>query len=113
MSGLALLAWVTREGSLAALLVALGVTVAGFALMTPALNALISRRSDPARQGGILGIAQSFSSLARIVGPVAGNRLFQKGSAYPLWLAVGMMAVGLTLVLMAAGRGRDYDGGKS
>jgi hypothetical protein len=75
---------------------------------TPALNALISRRSDPARQGGILGVAQSASSLARIVGPVAGNRLFEVRPSAPLWLAVGLMGVGVVLVLVAAGRGRDY-----
>jgi MFS family permease len=108
MGGLAMLAQVTAYGTLTFLLVALGVAVSGFALMTPALNALISRRSDPARQGGILGVAQSASSLARIVGPVAGNRLFEVRPSAPLWLAVGLMGVGVVLVLVAAGRGRDY-----
>ena len=108
MCGLALLAQVTSQGSLAFLLVALGVSVTGFALMTPALNALISRRSDPAKQGGILGVAQSVSALARIVGPVAGNRLFENRPSAPLWLAVGMMGLGIVLVLLASGRGRDY-----
>jgi MFS family permease len=108
MAGLAMLAQATGSGSLGFLLAALGVSVAGFALLTPALNALISRRSHPARQGGILGVAQSVSSLARIVGPVAGNRLFENRPAAPLWLAVGMMGLGVVLVVLAAGRGRDF-----
>ena len=37
------------------LMVGLTIVVAGFAFITPSLNSLISRRSDPHRQGGILG----------------------------------------------------------
>ena len=110
MLGLMLLAQAAASGTLPLLLVSLAVTVSGFALMTPALNSLISRRSDPAKQGSILGLAQSISALARIAGPVVGNRLFESQPSLPLWLAVGMMVLGLLLVLFAAGRGRDYEG---
>ncbi len=53
---------------------ALGVT--GFAFLTPSSQALISKRSDPNRQGEVLGVNQSFSSLARILGPIVGITLF-------------------------------------
>jgi MFS transporter, DHA1 family, tetracycline resistance protein len=105
-------AWrLTLTESTAQLLAALVVVVVGFALITPALNALISRRSDPARQG-------SASSLARILGPLAGSLLYhsawlgeQLGVSpvkLPSLLAGGMMAVGLVLVLVSSRRGRDF-----
>lgn len=108
MLGLAFLAEAADATSLTMLLSSLAVTVSGFSLMTPSLNSLISRRSDPAKQGDVLGVAQSVSALARIAGPVAGNRLFEKSPASPLWLAVALMGLGLMLVLLASSRGRDY-----
>jgi MFS family permease len=57
--------------------VSLAVAVTGFAFTNPSLSALVSKRSDPARQGEVLGVNQSFSALARILGPFAGNVLFQ------------------------------------
>src|SRR5690606_11765799 len=68
---------------LALLLVSLAAIVVGFALITPSLQSLISRRSDPAKQGGILGVGQSVNSLARIVGPAFGPRLFVLSAALP------------------------------
>lgn len=59
-----------------AFFVSLAFGVFGFAFMTPSIQALISRRSDPNRQGEVLGVNQSFSALARILGPVVGNVLF-------------------------------------
>ena len=50
--------------------------VAGFAFVNPSVSALISKRSDPARQGEVLGVNQSFASLGRILGPFAGSMLF-------------------------------------
>jgi hypothetical protein len=58
------------------------------------------------------------SSLARILGPLAGVPLVEnrtlaetlgvKAAVLPLGLAASMMAVGLVLILLAASRGRDY-----
>jgi MFS family permease len=50
--------------------------VVGFALLTPSVQALISRRSDPAKQGEILGVNQSAAALARILGPMLSVFLF-------------------------------------
>lgn len=106
--GFGLLGQVAASGSVLALLAALGVVVSGFAFITPSINALLSRRSDPAKQGGILGLAQSTSALARIFGPLAGNRLFSSGAEWPLWMAAALMAVGWVLIVLAARRGRDF-----
>lgn len=57
-------------------MISLALAVFGFAFLNPSLNGLISKRSDPARQGEVLGVNQSFSALARILGPVIGLELF-------------------------------------
>lgn len=106
--GFGLLAWAERSASLAVLLTALGVIVGGFACITPSLNSLLSRWSDPTKQGGVLGLGQSVSALARILGPAIGIPLSQENAAYPIWLAIGMMLVGGGLMLAAARRGRDF-----
>jgi MFS family permease len=64
--------------------IALALGVVGFAFLTPSVQALISRRSDPNRQGEVLGVNQSFSALARILGPVIGSVLFFAHSSHVL-----------------------------
>jgi hypothetical protein len=88
-------------------MVASAVEVTGFAFITPSLQSLISRRSDPAKQGGILGVAQSISALARICGPAA-IVLFTREPTLPYWVAVGMMAVAMAIFWLFARQGKDY-----
>jgi MFS family permease len=82
-------------------LVDLAVMVAGFALMTPSVQALISRLSPSDRQGEILGVNQSASAMARILGPVAGLSLFTLGSAHvlPYAFSAGLLALVFLLTL--------------
>lgn len=54
----------------------LTLAVMGFAFLTPSVQSLISRRSDPAKQGEVLGVNQSAAALARILGPGIGLPLF-------------------------------------
>lgn len=79
----------------------MAVVVVGFSMMMPSLNSLISRRSDPSKQGGILGVAQSISSLARILGPMIGVPLIERQATLPYWTAAGMMCLGLLMVVAA------------
>src|SRR5262249_53456365 len=84
------------EGSVIALaLVILAVLVTGFALMTPSISALISKQADPARQGEILGVNQSMSALARILGPAIASYLFflNESHVLPYVAGFGLMAV--------------------
>jgi DHA1 family tetracycline resistance protein-like MFS transporter len=91
------------------LLVATAVSVGGFAFTTPSLSALISRRSDPARQGGIMGVSQGVSALARIAGPLFAIPLFKSVSAVaPYQVALGLMVVALVALLLFARHGRDF-----
>ena len=105
IAGFMVLAWATTHPSLSLMLSGLAVVVTGFAFMTPSLNSLLSRWTDPTQQGGILGIGQSMSSLARILGPLVGVPLVENralaeslgatAAQLPLFLAAGMMVVGL------------------
>lgn len=104
--GLVLVA--VSQQSVAWLLTALGVVVAGFAFMQPSLNALLSRRSDPEKQGMILGIGQSFSSMARILGAALGIPLLKMYVSLPYYVATGLMLLGFVLVLLASKSGKDY-----
>jgi MFS transporter, DHA1 family, tetracycline resistance protein len=70
--------------SLAWMLLSLTLSVVGFAFLTPSIQALISRRSDPERQGEVLGVNQSFSALARILGPFLGMTLYHIHSSHLL-----------------------------
>ena len=76
--------------------------------MNPSLQSLISRRSDPAQQGGILGLAQSASTLSRILGPLCAWPLFAISPAWPYWTATALMVLGLLMIVVAARSGRDY-----
>ena len=74
--------------------------VLGFSLMTTSLQALISKRSRPDQQGGILGVNQSGSALARILGPVSGIWLFGRVDPNaPYWSSVLLLAVCFALLL--------------
>jgi MFS family permease len=79
---LGLVQWLAAGGHtgfytlLAIHLSSLTVAVVGFAFLTPSAQALVSRRSDPARQGEVLGVNQSASALARILGPILGLTLY-------------------------------------
>jgi MFS family permease len=59
------------------LFVALTAAVIGFAFLTPSAQALVSRRTPDDRQGEILGVNQSASAMARILGPLFGMVLYQ------------------------------------
>jgi MFS family permease len=112
MLGFALLVWASRAGELSLLMIASAIEVTGFALMTPSLQSLISRRSDPAKQGGILGVSQSTSSLARVVGPLIAVPLFfqSPAEALPYWAALGIMAIATAIFLLFARHGQDHVG---
>jgi MFS transporter, DHA1 family, tetracycline resistance protein len=92
----------TGGASLVPLLTVMAIAVAGFAFLNPSVSALISRRSDPARQGEVLGVNQSANAMARILGPLIGNMLFPITDNHVLPYIVA--AVFLLVVLMLTPR---------
>ena len=87
------------NGSLAAFLAVMAVAITGFAFLNPSVSALISRRSDPTRQGEVLGVNQSANALSRILGPLVGNMLFPLTSNHvlPYVVAAGLLFIVLLL----------------
>lgn len=110
MLGFGLLIVASQYGELWLLMVASAIEVTGFALMTPSLQSLISRRSDPAKQGGILGVSQSTSSLARVFGPLIAVPLFFESPPLPYWAAIGIMAIATLIFVRFARHGTDHAG---
>lgn len=93
---------------------ALGVTGLGFGngLANPSLNGSISLASGKDVQGNNLGVSQSLSSMARILGPPTGGLLYQRFEpAAPFAAAAGVMIVGL-LLAWTVGK-RMPEGGKA
>lgn len=109
--GMLLVAGAAELESFAALLAVIPVLVCGFSFLTPSIQALISRRSDPRRQGEVLGLGQSTGSMARILGPIAGNVLFGFGTKLPYVMGAGMLLPALALAVTAARRGKDWGEG--
>lgn len=108
MLGFVLLSLAGRLGNVWFLVAASAVEVTGFSLMTPSLQSLLSRRSDPAKQGGILGVGQSVSALARVAGPLIAVPLFFRQPTLPYWTAMAMMGGALAIFVLWARRGKDY-----
>jgi DHA1 family tetracycline resistance protein-like MFS transporter len=105
---LVLLSVAVQQAHFTLLCFAMALFVIGIAFVTPSLQSLVSRRTNPDQQGHVLGVAQSFSSFARIVGPVLGIRLFTQSPQMPLWSASILMAIAALLTTVAVRAGGDY-----
>jgi MFS transporter, DHA1 family, tetracycline resistance protein len=77
-----LLAWMMASMTLA---------VIGFAFLTPSAQALVSRRTEAARQGEVLGVNQSASAMARILGPILGLSLYKATDTHLLPYVFGAL----------------------
>lgn len=97
--GLGLVGLAGREGAEGMLYAVLPVAVIGFSCVTPALQALLSLKASAEKQGAVLGVGQSMSALARIVGPLVAIPLHYEAVELPHWTGAGLMGVGLLLVL--------------
>ncbi len=106
--GMLLILKATQDSSVGLLMGSLAIVVAGFGFMMPSLNSFISRRSDPDKQGGILGIGQSVNSLARIVGSALGIPLLKLNILAPFLVSAIIMGLGLLLVIVASRSGKDF-----
>lgn len=105
--GLVLLGMAASRGSFNLLVVGMVVEVVGFAFVNPSLQSLLSRRSRADEQGGVLGLGQSVASLARILGPVVGIRLFAYRPDAPYFAAAGVMAIAVFAIVWVSRHGRD------
>lgn len=105
---LVLLSVAVQQQHFGLLCLGMALFVVGLAFVTPALQSLISRRTSAEQQGHVLGVTQSLSSLARILGPVLGVRLFAQSPQMPLWSAAIVMALAALITGAAVQAGHDY-----
>ncbi len=106
--GFVIMSLAIKNESVWILYLALATVVTGFSFMQPSLNALLSRRSDPRKQGMILGVGQSTSAMARILGSGLGLPLLGVSLTLPYYLAIGMMFLGVLMVMAAGRKGKDF-----
>ena len=86
--------------------VSMAVAVTGFAFVNPSIAALVSKRSDPARQGEVLGVNQSFAAMGRILGPFVGSYVFFLHDSRVLPFAVAAaVLLGVVMLLPKASDG--------
>ncbi|MCJ7626107.1 MAG: MFS transporter [Anaerolineaceae bacterium] len=72
--------------------------------LRPALNSLISKRTNFSEQGMILGVVNSYFSLGRMFGPVTGGLIFDYlGLDWPYLVAsfIHFLAFGLSFIFLA------------
>lgn len=114
--GLALIGFTSQMASLAFLYTVLPVAVIGYSATTPSLQSLLSLNSAEDEQGGVLGIGQSISSLARILGPLVGLSLLDvspNSPGLPYWGAAAVMAVCAVLVMGLRGSYSSHHAAKA
>jgi len=86
--------------SLPVLMAASACLAFGMGLFNPSINAVISRQAATDERGGIMGVAQSGASLARIAGPLVGGALFGLyGRNAPYYAGAVLMVAGIALAL--------------
>jgi MFS family permease len=105
--GFAILAYAVHLASLNWLFAALVVIVAGYSCLQPSLYSLLSRWTDPSRQGQVLGVGQSVSALARIFGSGLGIPLLKAQILAPYILGSILMIALAGFVHLACRTGRD------
>jgi DHA1 family tetracycline resistance protein-like MFS transporter len=94
--GMLLIAFST---SLWMLLVAMAAVAAGFSMVTPALNSLLSLQTGAGAQGGMMGLARSATTMARVLGPLFAGVLFDLlGKDWPFYVGALIM---VAVMLMA------------
>jgi hypothetical protein len=98
--GLVLIGIAAQTQSKTMLYAVIPIAVIGFSAVTPSLQSLLSRHSAATQQGGMLGLGQSISALARILGPAMGIPLNGIDVALPYWVGAGIM--GLSILLTVA-----------
>jgi MFS transporter, DHA1 family, tetracycline resistance protein len=101
------LAGLALTHTIAELLVVNLLLAGGMGLLNPSISSLVSRQAQNDEQGGILGVSQSASSLARALAPPIAGMLFDlSGHNAPYFVGAVIMAGVLVLALRLPRTGR-------
>jgi DHA1 family multidrug resistance protein-like MFS transporter len=90
----------TQARNLPQVLLTVSFFVLSNAMLNPAVNSLISRRTLSA-QGITMGLANSFLSLGRIVGPLWAGFVFDQNLNLPYWTGALIMLIGFGISLFS------------
>jgi predicted MFS family arabinose efflux permease len=96
--GLGMIAFIPRDLFLPLSILSIALLSLGNGCLSPTLLAQLSRSARQEEQGEVLGVNQSFGSLARIAGPAMGGRLYELMHGLPYITAGVIMLVGLYYV---------------
>lgn len=107
--GFGLLSYAVNIASTYWLFGALAVIVTGYSCMQPSLYSLISRWSDPEKQGKALGVSQSVSALARIFGSALGIPMLKAYLFLPYIVGSVLMFVVAIMIAIACRTGQDFE----
>ena len=86
------------------LLAALALVVSGQGLASPSLSSLISKTVEESVYGQALGVSQSLSAGARVLGPAGGGLIFGRFDAAAAYLAAAVCAAGAFGLSLLGGR---------
>ena len=106
--GFLLIVWAVNQASVPLLFAALFIIVSGFSCMQPSLNSLLSRRTDPRKQGSVLGIGQSTNAMARIFGSAIGIPMLKAWMALPFIFSAALMIAVAGLIMYSVRSGKDF-----
>ena len=85
---------VVRAGDYLSSLAALGFFILSLALISPALNASISRYAGE-HQGALMGLSSAMTSLGRVLGPLWGGYIYDINIDYPFYSGALTLLVGI------------------
>ncbi|HSW89315.1 MAG TPA: MFS transporter [Patescibacteria group bacterium] len=74
----------------------------GNSFLLPLLTALLSKHARKEDQGGILGINQSYASLANIIGPLVGGALAVHSVSSSFFAAAGILVLMFFMIMIVA-----------
>ena len=74
------------------------IIVSGFSCLQPSVNALVSRHTDAAHQGVVLGVSQSVNAMARIGGSAIAISLLKISLPLPYFVSAAIMLVAAVLI---------------
>lgn len=84
--------------SILVFLVSITMIALGIGILDAAIPSFISKRTLKSEQGGMLGVSQSVSSIARVPGPLIGGFVFEfVGLVAPFLLSSALLIVAFTL----------------
>lgn len=109
VAGFGILSFAVSAASVAWLFTSLAVIVVGYSCLQPSLYSLISRWSDPSQQGRALGVSQSVSALARILGSAFGIPMLAASIFLPYVVASVLMLLVAILIAIACQSGKDFE----